>query len=458
MICYKCNHEAGKEKTCPVCGANLAVFHKAIQVSNWYYNDGLQKAEVRNLSGAIVSLKTSLKFNKYNIDARNLLGLVYYEMGEIVDALSEWVISKSYRDEDNMAGRYLDEIRQNRGQLSTNNQTIKKYNQALLYCRQDSRDLAIIQLKKVLALNPKLVKGHQLLALLYMQEDKLDLAKKCLRSAGKIDANNTITLRYLKEVNARLKENSTGKKRQEEDLISYQSGNETIIMPKRFQESSIGSNLVYLLIGLIVGALVIGFLIIPEIEKTAKEAWKNKLVEVNENISAKDDIIAQKEQDILALRDELKATIEQAQDDTVLQLRLAAYDMLLSAFIAYTGEDYVLAGINLNQVDLNQLTDSGKAMHASLWEQLAPKYYEALYVQGYAAYEAQNFEEAAAKLQIAVDYDINYHEGYAVYYLAQSYRRGGNIEAARPYYQHVITYYPGTERARTAEKYVNAQQ
>ena len=109
-----------------------------------------------------------MKFNKYNIDARNLLGLVYYEMGEVVDALSEWVISKSYQQDNNMAGRYLDELRQNKAQLDEINQTIKKYNQALLYCHQDSRDLAIIQLKKVLSLNPKLVRGHQLLALLYL--------------------------------------------------------------------------------------------------------------------------------------------------------------------------------------------------------------------------------------------------------------------------------------------------
>lgn len=73
-----------------------------------------------------------------------------------------------------------------------------KYNQALLYCKQNSRDLAIIQLKKVLSLNPKLVSGHQLLALLYSGRTH-DLAKKSLRNAGKIDANNTVTLRYLKK-------------------------------------------------------------------------------------------------------------------------------------------------------------------------------------------------------------------------------------------------------------------
>ena len=35
--------------------------------SNRFYNDGLEKAMVRDLSGAIVSLRQSLKLNKNNI-------------------------------------------------------------------------------------------------------------------------------------------------------------------------------------------------------------------------------------------------------------------------------------------------------------------------------------------------------------------------------------------------------
>ena len=58
---------------------------------------------------------------------------------------------------------------------------IKKFNQALLYCQQGSEDLAIIQLKKVLSMSPKLVKGHQLMALLYMKGEEYGKAKKaCL--------------------------------------------------------------------------------------------------------------------------------------------------------------------------------------------------------------------------------------------------------------------------------------
>ena len=75
MICYKCGQDVGDAKRCPNCGADLTVFWKVRRISNSYYNLGLQQAEVRNLSGAVESLKNSLKFNKYNIDARNLLAI-----------------------------------------------------------------------------------------------------------------------------------------------------------------------------------------------------------------------------------------------------------------------------------------------------------------------------------------------------------------------------------------------
>lgn len=148
MRCYNCGAELGKGDACQNCGTNVKVYKKILMASNAYYNDALEKASVRDLSGAIESLKISLRFYKLNIDARNLLGLVYYEMGEVVTALTEWVISKNYQPKDNLASRYLDEVQKNQARLDSVNQTIKKYNQALLYCKQNSRDLAIIQAEK----------------------------------------------------------------------------------------------------------------------------------------------------------------------------------------------------------------------------------------------------------------------------------------------------------------------
>ena len=67
--------------------------------ANSYYNRGLEMAKERNLSGAARFLKRALQFNKYHTDARNLLGLIFYEMGETSDARIQWVISINLQPE-----------------------------------------------------------------------------------------------------------------------------------------------------------------------------------------------------------------------------------------------------------------------------------------------------------------------------------------------------------------------
>ena len=104
MNCPRCNVAVAFTKNrCDNCGQELRSYRKTVSLSNSFYNLALSQAKVRDLSGAIVSLKQSLQFNKLNTSARNLLGLIYYEEGEIVAALSEWVLSKHYQDKDNDA-------------------------------------------------------------------------------------------------------------------------------------------------------------------------------------------------------------------------------------------------------------------------------------------------------------------------------------------------------------------
>ena len=167
MNCIFCGTPLSEHDYCKGCGADTTLLKRIARISNLLYNQGLEKAMVRDLSGAIVCLKRSLKFNKDNIDARNLLGLVYYETGEVVSALSEWVISKNKSTQNNLADVYIDKLQSNKNKLDLINQTIKKYNQALLYCRQDNEDMAVIQLKKVLNQNPQLIKAYNPLIFLH---------------------------------------------------------------------------------------------------------------------------------------------------------------------------------------------------------------------------------------------------------------------------------------------------
>ena len=455
MICYRCNAQVEKGSRCPSCGEDLSILVKVHKLSEAHYDEALKMAKVRNLSGAVAELRKSLKFDKYNKDARNLLGLVLYEMGETVAALGEWVISANYHTSDNIASRYLEEIHNNRGQLDAINQTIKKYNQALIYCKNGSRDLAIIQLKKVLSLNPRLIQGHQLLALLYLKENQLDKAKKELRCAAKIDTNNTITLRYMKEVNELLKSKSTIKKKKQEDLISYQSGNETIIMPKRFRESSIGSSLAYILLGLVVGTAVTAFLIVPNVQNEAREEAKQQLLEASDTISTNGQTISDLEKQIEQMQ--VKLDEAKVKNDEV-QTQFSSYENLLKAFEIYTSGDILATGKMLDKIDTSYLSDEAKGTLNKISEDIYDRYMEALYEEGYSYYTHNEFDKAIKDLAKVTKHDIDYRDGNAAYYLAQAYNRNGQLDKARKYYQYVIDNYPGSQRARTSMNYVDAQE
>ena len=101
------------------------------QLSNVCYNRGLEKAQVRDMEGAILELKRCLQLNKNHIDARNLLGLVYYEIGEMADALAEWVISTNLQARGNQAIGYIGKLQEKQEFLNEMVMASKNYNQAL---------------------------------------------------------------------------------------------------------------------------------------------------------------------------------------------------------------------------------------------------------------------------------------------------------------------------------------
>ena len=294
MYCYNCGVQLSEQHDfCTGCGADVGLYKKIMYVSNRFYNDGLEKASVRDLTGAITSLRQCLKFNKNHVEARNLLGLVYFETGEVVAAMSEWVISKNLRPEKNIADDYIGMLQANATRLDSLNQTIKKYNQAYAYCVQDSKDLAVLQLKKVLSLNPKFIKAHQLLALLYMDSEQWERAQRELKKCADIDRNNTMTLRYMKEVERMLEPDDNVKqpvKRKKQEAVRYQSDNEIIIQPMNVKEPKSGNaaTLFNVAVGLVIGLAACYFLVVPGKVSDAKNQAQQSITEIaNQSAKAK---------------------------------------------------------------------------------------------------------------------------------------------------------------------------
>ena len=429
---------------------DVKIYKKIVRASNAYYNAGLEKASVRDLSGAVESLKMSLRFDKRNTKARNLLGLVYYEMGEMVAALTEWVISKNYQPNNNRADIYLDSIQKNKIKLDSINQTIKKYNKALYYCEQGSRDLAILQLKKVLSSNPKLVTGHQLLALLYIQEKKYDLAKESLRNAGRIDVNNKLTLRYLKEVNLELREHNK-KKTKKESPVSYQSGNETIIQPKYIKDTSVFATIINMVIGIGLGMAITFFLVVPGVKSSAQHEANKAVVEANNTISSRNQEIATLKSEI----GELTGQIGEMQlDKESGNAQIESYAQLLQAYLHYQKNEISAAGTALEKVNAEHLNEAAQEIYTSVSTEVNKEYLEILFREGYNAYNRNDQDTAIEKLTKVVERDEVYQNGNALYSLAQAYRKKDDLEGAKPYYERFIELFPNTERAATAARYL----
>lgn len=200
VLCLHCGAQVRKNGYCSECYLPLSMLKKAQNTSNYYYNIGYDRASARDLSGAIESLLQALRYNKRNVPARNLLGLIYYEMGEAVQAMSEWVMSINYQQENNLATKYLKELKKDPARLESVDQLARKFNMAIQYAHSEDYDLSILQLKSALSDNPHFVKGYLLLALLYIGTDNYEKARVTLRRVLKIDKANSLAVHYLREM------------------------------------------------------------------------------------------------------------------------------------------------------------------------------------------------------------------------------------------------------------------
>lgn len=460
MFCYNCGCQLSEHDFCTACGADVSLYKRIMYVSNMYYNEGLEKAGVRDLSGAIISLRQSLKFNKNNIDARNLLGLVYFESGEVVAALSEWVISKNLRQDKNIADDYIGKLQSNSARLDSINQTIKKYNQALVYCMQDSKDLAVIQLKKVLSLNPRFIRAHLLLALLYMDSEQWERAERELRKCMDIDRNNTQTLRYLKEVELMLVPDDnirqTGGKRRKDDTVRYVSDNEMIIQPLNVKEpkNSGVSTLINIGIGLLIGLAATYFLMVPAAESNAKTEAQKKIQEISNQSDAKTAQIRELESEVSKLNSRLTELGGQLDGYTGEGGTMDTFDrLLLAASVYLDNRDSAATAAELENImaaDLEETSEGFRKLCASLLAAIGPDLYKTYYDEAFAFYRQEDYGAAIESFERAVYYDPTSVD--ALYYLADSYRKSGDGEKAIENYQKLLTLFPDSNRVRDTRR------
>lgn len=452
MRCPRCDANVNDGAArCNFCGQDLAIVHYVRRISNTYYNMGLEKAEVRDLSGAIEILKKSLQFNKRNTDARNLLGLIYYEMGETVAALSEWVLSKYMQPENNAADYYINTIQKNQTALDATNQTIKKYNSALASAQAGNEDLAIIQLKKVVSLNPHFVRAQQLLALLYINDKDYQKAAKCLSRARRIDFNNTTTLRYMQEVgdqtvNIAGKGNSTQKKTPKKDPLA----NVTPVGTYKEEKRSL-MPFVQIMIGIIIGIAVCFVLIRPTLQK-GTGANGSQISDVNEQLSVQSSQISTLETEKESLTKEVNRLTKQIEKaDSAAQKKADSYEKLLKGVQYYMANDKIKAAVavaDCKKADFG--TRDAKELY-TLIGNISETEIASLVRQGRSSMNTSN-DEAIKIFKQVLSVDEDNQE--AMFYMGRCYQNLNKNDKAKKWYEKAIEADDTTSLASQAERYL----
>mgnify|MGYP005798252475 CR=1 FL=1 len=462
MNCIYCGTPLAGIDYCTGCGADITLQKRIGRISNLLYNEGLEKATVRDLSGAIVCLKRSLKFNKENVDARNLLGLVYFETGEVVSALSEWVISKNMNVPHNAADFYIEQLQANKNKLDTINQTIRKYNQALVYCRQDNDDMAVIQLKKVLAQNPKFIKAYHLLSLLYLKQQEYEKARKLLRKAAYIDTTNTKTLRYLKEVEAatgistsldvkRKKRYAKEKVNKLTGTMTYMNGNEMIIQPTTFRDSSTVATFLNIFLGLILGGAIVYFLIVPGTKQSIHESANQQVTAANSKMAAEAARVQGLQEEIEAYQ----AKVQEAEDTMDEADRKAeSYDEILAAAKLYLDGDQTGVAESLASIDQDTMSGAGKELYDALSEAVGDAVYQAARSVADTAYLQGDYDTAVENYLKALDAKEDDYE--AMLYLGFSYYRQGDTAKSNEIFQEIVQKFPA--QAATVQGYITEDE
>ena len=358
---------------CPNCGYNVLIQKKVDYLSKVFYNQGLEKASIRDLSGAIACLKQSLMYDKRNIRARNLLGLVYFETGEVVSALSEWVISKNLQPTRNLATEYINKLQANPNRLSAINETIKKYNHALMLCREGHEDMAAIQLRKILTQNSKLIKGYHLLALIQMKNGEWNKARRILKKAARIDKTNTTTLRFLREVDeqtgvtTRLEKRKKGLFRSDSKEKEYLDtdilGSEKIIHPTVYREHSRISAFVILMTGIAAGVIGFWLLAVPAIRQGIYQEANQQIVQYSESLASQGAELTKAQGDAKESGDTVESV---TQELTTEQTKSESYQALLQAYTYYQQQNMDEAAVEIQKVHVDVLPDSMKSVYTTI--------------------------------------------------------------------------------------------
>ena len=433
------------------------------QISNGYYNLGLSLAKERNLSSALNALSISLGLNKKNTYARNLYGLIQFEMGEETKALISWVISININPINNPAQNYLQKLRNKSAYLEKSQDAISKYNKAISQIKTVNYDMARITLKQAVDIRPHFVKAMLALALLDIREGKSSEAKKLLDNVLSIDRFNTKAITYLEEMKPLTEKNARKEKlsvigspvKKEKHVENMNNGMPVTEIYKNYSGMFTAINVG---IGLIVGACAMVFLYMPTMKVALNNAHNKEIVEISQQLNDVNLSIETLKSENEGLNEQVNKLTEVNNTSTEnMNYKLLQYVYFLGLIKEYNTKNYTRAAEIFSNLDVGQLTDVDNGLGISVtgtFAEMAPKMRDEgpklLLKVADGLNRSGDFAGAIGYYDAALRISPDYVE--AKYKKALAYKTMGDVDTANNLFTEIITNYPDDRFANESKK------
>lgn len=433
------------------------------QISNGYYNLGLSLAKERNLSSALNALSISLGLNKKNTDARNLYGLIQFEMGEETKALISWVISININPINNPAQNYLQKLRNKSAYLEKSQDAISKYNKAISQIKTVNYDMARITLKQAVDIRPHFVKAMLALALLDIREGKSSEAKKLLDNVLAIDRFNTKAITYLEEMKPLTEKNARKEKlnvigspvKKEKPVENVNNGMPVTEIYKNYSGMFTAINVG---IGLIVGACAMVFLYMPTMKVALNNAHNKEIVEISQQLNDVNLSMETLKSENEGLNEQVNKLTEVNNTSTEnMNYKLLQYVYFLGLIKEYNTKNYTRAAEIFSNLDVGQLTDVDNGLGISVtgtFAEMAPKMRDEgpklLLKVADGLNRSGDFAGAIGYYDAALRISPDYVE--AKYKKALAYKTMGDVDTANNLFTEIITNYPDDRFANESKK------
>jgi tetratricopeptide (TPR) repeat protein len=445
--CFHCQAQLTRQDVCLKCGTDVRLYKKIIYNADHLYNLGLEKANQRDLTAARNYLRQSLQLYKEHIPARNLLGLVYYALGEPAQALREWVLSENFQPEENPASEYLHRMEKS---MSVINGSITRYNQALMYLELGSRDLALIQMKQLMGRSYQMIRAKQLMALLYMQDGYFNRAQKLLRQCIRLDRGDPTTRRYLQALEKRKAVGKDSSIRQAVAEAVETPREADVIIPQNNREyGSYFMYVLYIMIGLLLGAGLVYYIVVPTVRRQEQDKNRTAVENYEDGMSVLRGEIVDYTADINRLNDQI-SLLQETIDKNGLSGDLVSYESLLPVLVAYINNDVESIMDEFALLD----PDIEDELYQNIYTRLYNDYNDNMgYRSFYRAMEYVDTGEYQKALPLfELTYLLNGMDARVLYYIGICHELTSDYENALYYYQYTIVHYPSDAWAQNASE------